>query len=877
MTSGQSTALSSPTTVSSPTLKGVDPIQSFPFESYRNAATIVEFIASRQGRSSTVYVYDVAEQVGFGTQTKDWAKTASHSSQIVDLQTRPGAGLSLVGRLSQGTSRDTVMGAVLTAYTTPGGLALIAPSLVLLPQATPTSRLIFQVPTLSPVDENLTLCPTLSPLGSIWSILPGNISVILSSTPQQATDFATIAYEVTDSHIVHFFDHNSCREIGHIITPINISRKPTLTLREAFEDAGYNFFEYHGSYAATIVVVLQNGPLALQLKQVIKSSGNSALGLVIVNVFRPWDAEAFWSVLPPVVVDVHVLDDVSNNVAQGALQVDVFSALLERSSRFRVYPHRLLPSQTHDFLIFGGVFLDFIRKLTGIQLLDSSTAPSKKLLMFGTPQSPLSALPHFLEQFFASIGGLQAHLLEDHDFLSKNGGVTASRLLISIKDTDFIPLSCVIPIGTPSEGHADFLAILDHNLLKTHSLLQHAKENSTILIVSSWTAQEFVSNLPHASMSCIRDRSISVCLIDVQGVTTDIVGPGLIQDAIQNLLVELAVLRLYLGKSATEANVLQLASSSFSEVIGGIPLEKYNAHAWSSLRAVSIPSEDAIVATQTPPLKNFEPNAIVVETKEGSAIVNGARLSSWHEAAKHLIFPSIFSPTTSDDDIIQNRRLRPEIQDQTYLVTCTVNKRLTPIEYDRNVFHVEFDTSGTGLKYSIGEALGVHGWNDEQEVLDFCGWYGVGPQSLVTIPLPGDDTQMHTRTVFQALQQQIDVFGKPPKSFFADLAEYATTEVDQHALRFIGSPEGSATFKKLSENDTVTFADVLKMYPSARPGIERLCEMIGDTKPRHYSIASSQSVVGDRVDLLVVTVDWVTPSGQWCKFFLASVVPKTLS
>lgn len=80
-------------------------------------------------------------------------------------------------------------------------------------------------------------------------------------------------------------------------------------------------------------------------------------------------------------------------------------------------------------------------------------------------------------------------------------------------------------------------------------------------------------------------------------------------------------------------------------------------------------------------------------------------------------------------------------------------------------------------------------------------------------------------------------------------------------LHFIGSAEGSSTYKKLSEKDTVTFADVLQKYSSARPSIELLCEMIGDIKPRHYSIASAQSVVGDRVDLLVVTVDWETPSG----------------
>jgi hypothetical protein len=41
-----------------------------------------------------------------------------------------------------------------------------------------------------------------------------------------------------------------------------------------------------------------------------------------------------------------------------------------------------------------------------------------------------------------------------------------------------------------------------------------------------------------------------------------------------------------------------------------------------------------------------------------------------------------------------------------------------------------------------------------------------------------------------------------------------------------------------------------------------LCKLVGDIKPRHYSIASAQSVVGDRVDLLVVTLDWKTPSGE---------------
>ena len=276
--------------------------------------------------------------------------------------------------------------------------------------------------------------------------------------------------------------------------------------------------------------------------------------------------------------------------------------------------------------------------------------------------------------------------------------------------------------------------------------------------------------------------------------------------------------------------------------------------------------------TASPALKRFVFNAIATEV-EGETHVNGAKLSSWHDAAKHILFPTIFSPpselSSSSDAYPQNPRLRPEIPDRTFLVTCTVNKRLTPLEYDRNVFHLEFDTSGTGLKYAIGEALGVHGWNDTDDVLDFCRWYGIDPNGLVTLPVPSSSsstegyTRHHTRTIFQALQQQVDIFGKPPKSFYTDLAPFATDKIDRFALLFIGSAEGSSTFKKMSEIDTVTFADVLKQFKSARPGIEVLCEIVGDIKPRHYSIASSQAVVGDRVDLLVVTVEWETPSGSF--------------
>ena len=158
---------------------------------------------------------------------------------------------------------------------------------------------------------------------------------------------------------------------------------------------------------------------------------------------------------------------------------------------------------------------------------------------------------------------------------------------------------------------------------------------------------------------------------------------------------------------------------------------------------------------------------------------------------------------------------------------------------------------------------------DEKEILDFCSWYGLDPDQVVTAPLPShhsDDSKQplraHTRTIFQLLQQNVDLFGRPPKAFYAALAEYATSREERMTLLFIASGEGVSLLRKMAEDETVTYADVLRRFSSAHPPVQHLLEMVGEIKERHYSIASANAVVGDRVDLLVVTVNWSAPDGE---------------
>ncbi|KAJ7591198.1 hypothetical protein C8J56DRAFT_556010 [Mycena floridula] len=836
-----------------------------PFELFSNprvpACNIIEYVASQA--SSTVYIYDLAEQVGFGILTKAWAKSGAGSASAVSVQTRAGAALSLVGRLSGGSSQDNARDAVLTAFTSLAGLSMMAPALSQLPDATPTSRLVTQVPNLAPTGDTFALSSSLASLATVIPILRKDIVILLSATPQESVDFAQLAYKLTSSHVIHIFDHHSSsREMGHSISQLTLQgtkASPASVLRSA----GYSFFRYEGNPEAQTVLLVANGPLALVAIALAKQQ-NSQFGVLIVSVLRPWDETTLLATLPASVKSIHVLDDVPNMLTQGFLYVDVFGTVMTSNLSVSVHSHRVTPQLTHKFFTEEDSFSNHLSKSLG---LDSIKLPlnAKKLLLFSTPASPLSSVAHVVEDVFVSNKGVAARLLIDHDMMSKPEGVTASRIILTSKSESqpTIPVPVALPLDGKSNGDADFIGIFDHTLLRSHSLLKYAKPGTPILVVTPWPEAELISNIPDETLELIQKRDLRLFTIDAQSITAKFAGSdNALSDAIQTLVVHLAFLRIYLGPAAKEALVLKIALGAWQENIQGVEILKINALTWSIFEELDLQSAELKGSGAQTALKEFSFTAVSVERDDGEASWGVSHSGSWHEAAKHLLFPDVFSPVSdlSPELFPQNPALRPELPDRTFLVTCTVNRRLTPLEYDRNVFHLEFDTSGTGLNYNIGEALGIHGWNDDQEVLDFCSWYGIDPNYLITIPVLGDG-QMHTRTVFQALQQQIDLFGRPPKSFYSDLAVHATSSVDRHALLFIGSPEGSATFKKLSEKDTVTFADILRMYPSAKPGIETLCQLVGDIKPRHYSIASAQSVVGDRVDLLVVTLDWLTPSG----------------
>lgn len=91
--------------------------------------------------------------------------------------------------------------------------------------------------------------------------------------------------------------------------------------------------------------------------------------------------------------------------------------------------------------------------------------------------------------------------------------------------------------------------------------------------------------------------------------------------------------------------------------------------------------------------------------------------------------------------------------------------------------------------------------------------------------------------------------------FLQILSEYASVREDKEKLLFLCSPSGSNEYMQLL-TQRKTLIDLLEMFPSCKPPIERLLEHLPSIKPRPYSISSSPLLSDELwITFSVVTFD----------------------
>merc|ERR1712188_195027 len=91
----------------------------------------------------------------------------------------------------------------------------------------------------------------------------------------------------------------------------------------------------------------------------------------------------------------------------------------------------------------------------------------------------------------------------------------------------------------------------------------------------------------------------------------------------------------------------------------------------------------------------------------------------------------------------------------------------------------------------------------------------------------------------QVFTDVLDIFGRPSKNFLKQLAKFATDPQEKAELELLVSDEGAEKYGKEISEETLTFYDLLKKFPSAKPSLEHLLSLVPCIKPRLYTIASA--------------------------------------
>lgn len=243
---------------------------------------------------------------------------------------------------------------------------------------------------------------------------------------------------------------------------------------------------------------------------------------------------------------------------------------------------------------------------------------------------------------------------------------------------------------------------------------------------------------------------------------------------------------------------------------------------------------------------------------------------------KHLLEPSIAErETQSPSNSTKSVQSLYDVN-SPFLATLKVNRELIQ-SGARSCRHIEFDISGSNMKYEPGDHIGIYPTN-ESELVEKLGQIC---DADLDANIPQDGPIIRPQTFLSALTNHIEISAVPQIPVLKALAKYCTEESDRCFLDLISSStrEGKDLYESWVLQAQRNIVHVLEDLKSCRPPIDAICQMLPKLQPRYYSISSSSRLHPNVVHVTVVLVKYETKTGRLNKgvatAFLANKHPSS--
>lgn len=634
------------------------------------------------------------------------------------------------------------------------------------------------------------------------------------------------------------------------------------------------YFHYTGSKYPTDIYILLNtytsSQLAFTIKRLLQEEIKNKIGLIEIKVLKPWSIQRFLEILPASTKTIRVFSN------QSDLVLNLISD--GRSDHRRLQEIDIVPLLDISNLD-SSTWKSRIHKDLGITDLEIDEIPRRlnpdeSLITFWDLDTSTNDKPHILNRIASSFNSKRNQISNEYDNLSNLNSIRRHSIFISNQeDQNDLSIRSIIKHYSPT-----LLVIEDFKELnKTYDLFSKIGPTSNILFVSknsndfqdletqidTETRYKLWKNYSTEDIPSDQNSKAGI-LYNLDWVT--------LSDSVsleKTIVIEIGALIL-VSDELNDAEILEriklgISADGYEEeekIYSSELIRKIR----KQMKVIQIPDSwqhQEMNSNMMPEEQKItrKPDEIINTSTKSISLkdhgdTNSRNRINQTSIQKQILFPEYYQ---------SNFSLRPDFDEKMYLLKVVENRRLTPKDYDRNVFHLSLSIKEANLNYFVGDALGIYGWNEETEIKSFIRWLNFNEDEIIEFNFSNeidDEVLPQYMTIFKCFQQFLDLFGKPSKSFYETLSKKVTQKNEKDILRFIASSLGSSMMKKLTEVDKLNYIDSIKQYAKSHNlTIYDIISFIPLIKPRHYSIASSQNFKPDCIDLLIVEVNWTNSFG----------------
>jgi sulfite reductase (NADPH) flavoprotein alpha-component len=170
---------------------------------------------------------------------------------------------------------------------------------------------------------------------------------------------------------------------------------------------------------------------------------------------------------------------------------------------------------------------------------------------------------------------------------------------------------------------------------------------------------------------------------------------------------------------------------------------------------------------------------------------------------------------------------------------------------EKETWHIDFDLSGCGLDYVVGDSFGIFASNDLGHV-----------DQIIALLGASHTTEVRGKTLREVLHEDVSLAPAPDSLF--ELISFVTGGAQREKARALAQgedPDGDAA--------TLDVMAALQKFSGVRPHPEAFIEAMEPLQPRLYSISSSHNATPGKLSLTVDCVRYVI--GKRKRLGLASI------